>query len=150
GPIIIGFQISTQHQRRTKKRPQRKQRSLLVMRKARITWLPPSRSRSQVTNRQHVGIRPMPRFGYAGPLGNIGKLVSHTLRIFDCAVPLIPDIVRDSPHLSILSHLLSSFPRRRTGRETKDDRPLGFVERLAKHANLIALVGSTADAINLD
>ena len=116
----------------------------------RVTRLPPSRSWPQISERQHIGIRPVSRLRLPCPLRDVGKLISQTLRIIYGAVPQIPDVVRDAPHLGIFAHLFDLLQGCRPRRQTERNRPAGFGEGCAQHSNFIGFVGTAADAIHLD
>ena len=65
-------------------------------------------------------------------------------------MPKVPNIIRDAPHLCILSHFLYFIERRRAGRETEYDWALGLAKSHAQYANFVAFVRTTADAVNFD
>src|SRR5215470_13508765 len=84
------------------------------------------------------------------PFGNARKLVAQTLWIVDRAVPKIPDIIRDTPHLRILAHLINFLDRGGARRQAQHHRSTRLCESETQHPNVVSPVGMTADAIGLD
>src|SRR5581483_8133335 len=86
----------------------------------------------------------------ASPQRCVAELIGEALRVLDAAVPEVPDIVRDPPHLRVLAHFAGFFDWRGTRGETEHHGAAGFAQRRAEHANLVAPVGTAADAIHFD
>src|SRR4030095_2395453 len=143
-------QITPHHQWRAEDGPESEKRTLFVVRKARLACLSPARSRTKVTQRQHVGIGPVPRLGERRPLGNSRKLIAQSLGIVDIAVPEVPDVVGNAPHLRILSHLLRLLDRSGARTETLKDGPSRLSKGLTQHANVVTFVRTAANAIGFD
>src|SRR6266511_493027 len=120
GPVIRQQQIAAHDQRRTEDGPEGQQGTLLVMAQASLTWLAPASRRSQTADRPHVGIGPMAGLRDTGPQGCTGKLVFHALREILAAVPEVPDVVRDAPHLRVLEHFIALVDGSRAGRKDQD------------------------------
>src|SRR6266511_2058893 len=119
GPVIRQQQIAAHDQRRTENGPEGQQGTLLVMAQSSLTWLAPASGRSQTANRQHVCIGPMTGLRDTSPQGCTGKLVFHALREILAAVPDIPDVVRDTPHLRILENFIALVDGSGAGREAR-------------------------------
>src|SRR5579883_388347 len=64
--------------------------------------------------------------------------------------PVVPEIVRDAPHLRVLSHLITFVAGGRTRRKAQDDGPSSSVESSTQHANLIRFIRVGGNAISLD
>src|SRR5579863_7113636 len=149
-PGIGGRQIAAHHERRAEHAPESEQGALLLVGEASVARLAPAGSGAEMAERKHVCIGPMARLGEWGPFSGAGKLVADTLRIFGSAMPKIPDVVGDAPHLRVTAQFGDFIHGRFAGRKTEDDGPAGLAHREAEHANFVALVRMAGDAIRFD
>src|SRR6266576_2103716 len=92
----------------------------------------------------------MPGFGKRYPFGDAWELVSESLRVIDCAVPEVPNVVRDTPHLRVGAHFVGLLDGSGSWRETYNDRASGLPQSHTQHADVVAFVRTAADAIGLD
>src|SRR5262249_25698449 len=118
GPLIRCGQVATNHQRRRKNRPQCHESLLFAVRKPALPRLPPARSWPEIAEPQHVRVGPPPRLRRADPFQDISKLIAESLWVRDVAVPNVPDVIRNPPHLRVLPHLIDLFERRGSRRQT--------------------------------
>src|SRR5258708_21608045 len=91
----------------------------------------------------------MTRAGKGRPLRRAGELILDTRGKLGVAVPEVPNIVRDAPHLRVLAYLRGFFQCCRSGRKAQNDWSPCLAECLTHHANLIALLGMIGNAIAL-
>src|SRR5579863_328452 len=110
----------------------------------------PSWRRPQMSEWEHVGIRPVSGFAFARPCGSVLELVAKSFGIWAVIVPDVPNVVGDPPHLRVLPHLVELLHRRRARRKAKHDGSASLVQRLPDHANVVALIRMAADAIHFD
>src|ERR1051326_7745402 len=92
----------------------------------------------------------MSRLRLSCPICHELELIVQTFRISSVIVPDVPDVVRDSPHLCVLAHLIQFFNRSRSGRKTQNDRAAALVESLPDHSDVGSAVRTTADAVHLN
>jgi len=119
------------------------------MRQSAFARFTPSRRWAQASDWKHIRIRPVPRLCRADPVRGIRKLILNASRKTLIAVPDVPHVVRDSPHLRILCHLVLLTRRRGSRRKTKNHSFARLLYRLAKHSNLVALIRMVRYAVDL-
>ena len=150
GPRIHAREVAPDHQRRAGDAPERHVGTLLGMRQASPPRRAPSRGRRQVADRQHVGVRPVAGAGQRCPARQARKLAAHALRIGLAAVPEIPHVVGNPPHVRVAAQLSERGKGRGSRRETEHHRPARGAHCARKHADFGAGVWMAGNAIRLD
>ena len=142
GEFVKSGQISSDHQRRPENAPQGHHGHLFVRGEPgavfRVVIL------QNRPDRKHVGIRPVPRAGMAGPSFRAGKHIVQKL-------PPVPEIVGDPPHIAGLPVKARVFSQRGAGADRQHHFPSAASERFADHLQLARLPGHfPADIVQLD
>ena len=68
----------------------------------------------------------------------------------DVAVPHVPNVVGDAPHLRVLAQFVYFFDGGFAWREAENDWTAGFSQRSAQHPDFFPFVGTAGDAIHFD
>src|SRR5579863_3469578 len=114
-----------------------------------LTW-----ARAEISDRQHVRVRPMAGIDVRRPARSRRELPVESLYPALGWVlrntPAIPEVIGDSPHLSVIAHPLGVGKRYGAGRQAENDGPPCLPERLRNQANLALFVRTARDAIYFD
>ena len=128
GERIVFRKLSANHQRGAHHAPERHHGPLLCL--GEIGPVSPGMDRialPQCPHRKHVRIRPVSRAGMDAPF-------FRPLKHCKEQGPLIPEIVRNPPHIGVFLEMLRLFKRRRSGREAEHNvvsrLPAGFGDNL--------------------
>src|SRR5208282_6227168 len=88
--------------------------------------------------------------GGRSPFRGAGNLICYALREVLVAVPDIPNVIGDAPHLGVAAEFEGFIDRSGAGGEAEDDGPRNFAKREADHANFVRLVRMTGNAIDFE
>ncbi len=139
--LVVLRQVTTKHQRRLKDAPQVHHCLQLIRRKRTPTLCTPFATNTNLTHRQHIGIRPGTRSYIRCPLGTHLKLVTQL-------TPVIPKVVHRAPHIRMALRMLRHLHRRLTRRHTQHHGASAVCNGVANQLNLSRVV-RTRKVVNL-
>src|SRR5713226_4548201 len=89
------------------------------------------------------------RPGWTSGAHAAARLISQTLRVGNGAVPEVPHVVGDAPHVGVLPHLVNFVERGSSRRKTQHDGATGLAQSRAQHADLFSFIWTAGDAVDL-